>query len=93
MALGPDYAIICLDAIPDEKQRNTVRDALIKARKTIVEVTKPQVSILSVASHSIASHLCMSDGRILLQYGAFGERERASTAASDVAPCTRSSAR
>ena len=44
MALGNDYAVICLESIPDPKDRQLVTDTLQSTGKAIVEISLDQVN-------------------------------------------------
>jgi hypothetical protein len=43
MSLGLDFCIVCLDAIPDEVQRYTVRESLQLTGKEIIEISSSQM--------------------------------------------------
>lgn len=44
MALGDQFAIICLDCIDDQNERGAVIEALRKTNKEIIEITEDQVN-------------------------------------------------
>lgn len=43
MALGEDFAIICLDSIDDKKERKSVMDNLRNDKKEIIDITEQQM--------------------------------------------------
>ena len=43
MSLGEEYAVICLESITDEQERNRVYDSLVRTGKKIVPITHTQV--------------------------------------------------
>lgn len=43
MSLGLDFCIVCLDAIPDDVQRDTVRESLQTKGKEIIEISLSQM--------------------------------------------------
>ena len=65
MAIGPEYAVICLDSIPNAEQRQAVQASLEADGKTIVNITLDQVTeyagnMLAVRSQDNQPLLCMS---------------------------------
>lgn len=44
MAMGEDFVVICLDSIPDKKERKAVVDSFKKAGKKIVEISFEQMN-------------------------------------------------
>ncbi|UCD59953.1 MAG: amidinotransferase [Flavobacteriaceae bacterium] len=65
MCLGEDYAVICLDAIDDKKERKNVVDHLKRDGKEIINITEEQMhhfagNMLQVAGKSGERYLIMS---------------------------------
>jgi len=65
MCIADRYAVICLDAIDDEKERQSVTDSLTKDRKDIVEITEEQMhhfagNMLQVENREGARFLVLS---------------------------------
>ena len=65
MALGVDFAIICLDAIFDSVERELVVNALDESEKEIIEISKDQMhhfagNMIQLQSKSNTSYLIMS---------------------------------
>ena len=44
MCIGDNYAVICLDAIPDSAERSAVAESLLKNGKEIIEITAEQMN-------------------------------------------------
>lgn len=65
MALGEDFAVVCLDSIDDKKERKNVIDHLKKDGKEIIEITEPQMhhfagNMLQVLGGNDERYLAMS---------------------------------
>lgn len=65
MALGVNFAIICLDAINDEREKELVVNALDASDKEIIEISKDQMhhfagNMIQLQSKSNATYLVMS---------------------------------
>ncbi len=62
MALGADFAVICLDAIDDPEERTILQDSLIYSGKDVITITEEQVA--QFAGNMLA--LIAGDGTPLL---------------------------
>jgi hypothetical protein len=65
MAIGLDFAVVCLDAIAEQSSRNEVSDFLQKSGKDIIPITLKQMgqfagNMLEVKDIRGNRHLCMS---------------------------------
>ena len=65
MALGEEFAIICLESIVDDEERNQVIKHLKASKKNIIEISLDQVgqfagNMLEVRSEDMTRHLIMS---------------------------------
>ena len=65
MSVGDTFAIICLESIPDEKERDQVVQSLEKTNKEIITITARQVNefagnVLQLASVDGRTHVIMS---------------------------------
>jgi hypothetical protein len=66
MALGKDFAVICMDAIQNAEERNKVEESLQQTGKEIIEITLEQMNafagnMLQVAAKDGQSYLVMSE--------------------------------
>jgi hypothetical protein len=66
MALGKDFAVICMDAIPNADERKKVEESLRQTDKDIIEITPEQMNafagnMLQVAAKDGQSYLVMSE--------------------------------
>ncbi len=65
MALGETFAVICLDTIPNQEERNNVVQALTHSNKKIIEISQAQVlsfagNMLQVKGTNDTPYLVMS---------------------------------
>jgi hypothetical protein len=44
MALGAQFAIVCLEIIKDKEERNLLRETINRSGKTIIEITESQMN-------------------------------------------------
>lgn len=66
MCVGSDFAVVCLDAIDDEKERSLVKNTLTQHRKQIIEISEEQVhnfagNMLEVENGNGKRYLVMSE--------------------------------
>lgn len=66
MCIGDQFAVICLDVIPDEKEKNEVVESFHKNNKEIIEISLPQMNrfagnMLQVKTKTGAPLLIMSE--------------------------------
>ena len=73
MSLGPQYAVLCLEALPDAQQRQDVLERLEQSGKTLIEITTAQMA--DFAGNQLALQSQGGDPLIVLSERAFGSLE------------------
>lgn len=66
MAMGVDFVVICLDAVPDTKEKQTLLDKFASTGKTVIDITLNQMmafagNMLQVAGKDETPYLVMSE--------------------------------
>lgn len=78
LAIGTDWAVVCLDIIPEHGEREAVLKALSEGRSTVVQISKEQVNgfagnVLEVCNTAGERLIAMSSAA----HGAFTPEQRA----------------
>jgi len=66
MALGVDFAVVCLDTISDQTDRDALVNILHETGKEVIEIDLKQMeqfagNMLQVASHNGSNYIVMSE--------------------------------